>query len=81
MKVLAARWDMHRTTVTARLLRAGVRLRRHGMPSERLNEAVRLYGEGSSCERLAERYRCDDETVRQAPLRAGVKLRASWQRT
>jgi hypothetical protein len=81
MKALATRWDLHRTTVAGHLRQADVRLRRHGMPSERLDEAVRLYGEGWSCQRLAERYRCDDETVRQALLRAGVKLRAPWQRT
>ena len=59
---------------------AGVKLRRQGVPQERLDEAVRLYGEGWSCQRLAERYGCDDETVRQALVRAGIKLRKPWER-
>ncbi len=81
MKVLAARWKMHRTTVAAQLRRAGAELRWQGVPTERISEAVRLYGDGWSCQRLAERYRCDDETVRQVLRRAGVQMRPSWQRS
>jgi hypothetical protein len=80
MKVLAARWGLHRTTVAGHLRQAGVKLRRQGVPPERLGEAVRLYDEGWSCQRLAERYGCDDETVRQALKQAGVRMRAPWQR-
>ncbi len=80
MKVLAARWRMHRTTVAAQLRRSGVELRRQGIPSERIDEAVRLYGEGWSLQRLAERYRCDDETVRTYLRRAGVRIRWPWER-
>jgi lambda repressor-like predicted transcriptional regulator len=80
MKALAARWTMHRATVAAQLRRAGVVLRRQGVPEDKLHEAVRLYAEGWSCQRLAERYRCDDETVRQTLKRAGVRLRAPWER-
>jgi DNA-directed RNA polymerase specialized sigma24 family protein len=80
MKELAARWQLHRTTVAAQLRRARVELRRQGVPAGRLDEAVRLYGEGWSCQRLAERYDCDDETVRQALKRAGVSLRMPRER-
>lgn len=80
MKALAARWGMHRATVAAQLRRAGVELRRQGLPDDRINEAVRLYGEGWSLLRLAERYSCDDETVRQALMRKGVRLRRPWER-
>jgi Homeodomain-like domain-containing protein len=73
MAALAARWGLHRTTVAALLRRAGVKLRRQGIPGEQLDEAVRLYAEGWSCQRLAERYGCDDETVRQALKQAGVR--------
>jgi uncharacterized protein (DUF433 family) len=81
MKTLAAHWGLHRTTVAAQLRRAGVELRRQGIPDHRLYEAIRLYGQGWSCQHLAERYRCDDETLRQALRRAGVVLRAPWERT
>ena len=80
MKDLAKQWRLHRTTVAAHLRRGGVALRRQGVPDARLSEAVRLYGEGWSCQRLAERHSCDDETVRQALKRAGGPLRAPWER-
>ncbi|PLS80658.1 hypothetical protein CYG49_04565 [Candidatus Saccharibacteria bacterium] len=81
MTMLATRWGLHRTTVAGHLRRAGVTLRRQGIPDERLGEAVRLYEDGWSCQRLADRYKCDDETVRQALKRAGVRLRAPWERS
>lgn len=80
MKDLANQWRLHRTTVAAHLRQAGVALRRRGVPDAQLSEAVRLYGEGWSCQRLAERYHCDDETVRQALKRASVRLRRPWER-
>jgi hypothetical protein len=80
MTVLAARWGLHRTTVAGHLRRAGVTLRRQGVPVERLDEAARLYAAGWSCQRLAECYGCDAETVRQALRHAGVVLRAPWDR-
>lgn len=80
MKVLAERWDLHRTTVAAQLRRAGVELRRQGIPTDGLKDAIRLYGEGWSCVRIGERYGCDAETVRQALKRADLRLRAPWER-
>src|SRR4051794_38221271 len=61
MKQLASSWGLHRTTVAAQLRRAGVELRRQGIPEDQLADAIRLYGEGWSLQRLAERYACDDE--------------------
>jgi hypothetical protein len=80
MTVLADRWRVHRTTVAGHLRRGRVTLRRQGLPIERLDEAIGLYCEGWSCQRLAERYGCDDETVRQALKRSGVNYRAPWER-
>jgi len=79
MKELATRWNLHRTTVAAQLRQAGVRLRRQGVPDPLLDEAVRLYSDGWSCQRLADHYCCDAETVRQTLKRAGVHLRAPWE--
>jgi lambda repressor-like predicted transcriptional regulator len=79
MKELAARWDLHRTTVAAQLRQAGVQLRRQASDTL-LDEAIRLYNDGWSCRRLAERYGCDAETVRQTLKQAGVRLRAPWER-
>jgi hypothetical protein len=66
--------------VAEHLRRAGVEVRRRGIPTEKLDEAIRLYREGWSCWRLAKRYECDDETVGQTLKRAGVTLRAPWER-
>jgi DNA-directed RNA polymerase specialized sigma24 family protein len=80
MKVLAERWGPHRTTVAGHLRRDEVALRRQEVPTERLDEASRLYGEGWSCQRLAERCDCDEETVREDLERSGVRLRSPWER-
>lgn len=80
MNELAARWDVHRTTVAGHLRNAGVALRRRGLSVEQLGEAVQLYGEGWSLQRLAERIGCDAETVRTHLLRAGVRMRRPWER-
>jgi hypothetical protein len=53
---------LHRTTVAAQLRQAGVKLRHQGVPDALLDEAIQLYGDGWSCQRLAERYGCDAET-------------------
>ncbi len=80
MKTLATRWGVHRTTVAGHLRRGDVHLRRQGVPDDDLAEAARLYGEGWSCLRLADRYDCAGETIRQALIQAGTQLRAPWER-
>jgi DNA-directed RNA polymerase specialized sigma24 family protein len=80
MQKLARSWHLHRTTVAEHLRRAGVAVRQRGIPIAQLGEAGRLYGEGWSCQRLAERYRCDEETVRQALKQHKVQMRKPWER-
>ncbi len=80
MRELAVRWQVHRTTVAGHLRRAVVELRRQGLSEEQLGEAVRLYGEGWSLQRLAERYGCDPETARAYLKRVGVRMRWPWER-
>lgn len=80
MNDLANSFQVHRTTIAGHLRRLNVPLRRQGLPDEQLAEAVSLYGVGWSCQRLAERYHCCDETVRQTLRRAGVNLRSPWER-
>ncbi len=55
-------------------------LRRQGMSEDQVRQAVRLYGEGWSLQRLAERYGCDDETVRTHLKQTGVRMRRPWER-
>jgi DNA-directed RNA polymerase specialized sigma24 family protein len=50
------------------------------VPAGSRAEAVRLYGEGWSCQRLAERYGCNATTVWKLLQQAGVRMRASWER-
>jgi hypothetical protein len=63
MQELARKWRLHRTTVTEHLRRSSIAVRHRGIPTERLDESIRHYGHGWSCQRLAERYGCDDETM------------------
>jgi DNA-directed RNA polymerase specialized sigma24 family protein len=80
MKALAALWSLHRTTVAAQLRQAGVYLRRQGVPDSQVDEAIRLCSDGWSCQRLAERYGCDTETIRQTLKKSRVRLRKPWER-
>jgi hypothetical protein len=80
MQELTRKWRLLRTTVTEHLRRSSIAVRHRGIPTERLDEVIRLYGDGWSCQRLAERYGCDDETVRQSLKRLGVRLRKPWKR-
>jgi DNA-binding transcriptional regulator LsrR (DeoR family) len=77
---LATRFGIHRATVTAILHRLDVDLRQRGLTDEQVAEACRLYPEGWSLARLAERYDVDDMTVRRYLLLAGVVMRSPHER-
>ncbi|HEY8202260.1 MAG TPA: hypothetical protein VII47_13025, partial [Actinomycetota bacterium] len=72
---LADRFNVHRTTVTANLVRAGVDRRRKGLGPEQVEEATRLYAESWSLARLGERFGVSDGTVLNAFRKAGVETR------
>jgi hypothetical protein len=75
---LAAQFGIHRATVMAILNRLGVEPRQRGLTDEQVAEACRLYPEGWSLARLAERF--DDMTVRRYLLLAGVVMRSPHER-
>jgi hypothetical protein len=79
-KELAEQFGIHRTTVTTILQRLGVELRQKGLSDEQVGEACRLYPEGWSLVRLAERYDVTDTTVRRYLLLAGVVMRSPHER-
>jgi DNA-binding transcriptional regulator LsrR (DeoR family) len=79
-KELAAHFGIHRATVTALLHRLSVDLRQRGLTDAQSAEACRLYPEGWSLARLAERYDVDDMTVRRYLLFAGVVMRSPHER-
>ena len=81
IKVLAKWYGVHRTTIANHLHENAVELRRQGITDVALPEVIHLYvAEGWSCQKLALRFNCDDESVRQALKRAGIKLRKPWER-
>ena len=77
---LAAQFSIHRSTVTAVLRHHGVEPRQVGLNNERLAEACRLYPEGWSLARLADRYDVDDTTVRRYLVLAGIGMRSPHER-
>jgi len=80
MRVLAKRWDVHRSTIATHLKRAGICLRRKGLSEAQVIKSIELYAKGWSCQRLAEQFGCDDGTIWQALRRNRVVLRAPWER-
>jgi hypothetical protein len=67
-------------TVLNILKEQGVRMRGQGVPDDRLQEAIDLYKSGWSLMRVGQHVGCSGETVRQALLATGIKLRRRWER-
>lgn len=80
LRVVGVRLGISRQTAAGLLKAAGVQIRRQGLNSEQLAEAMRLYTEGWSCQRLGERFGVDHGTVWRALKLAGVVMRKPWER-
>lgn len=80
MKDLAAEYGVQRTAVRACLDRLGVPLRRAGVPPGEEAEVIRLYRDGRSLVRLAEKFGCNLSTVQRVLIEAGVARREPWER-
>jgi transposase-like protein len=73
---LAARFGIHRNTVSAHLERADVTTRtRRGLSPDDVDEAARLYHEGWSGARLAKKFGVSDHTIRATLRNVGVRIR------
>lgn len=74
---LAARFRVHKHTITRCLKRMGVPLQRQGLR----DEAAQLYTDGWSLVGLGEKYGCTYSSVKNALLRHGYRLRPrpGWQ--
>lgn len=72
---LAARFGIHRVTVSQHLHRQGVSMRRRGLTSPQANEALRLYGQGWSAARIGGRLGVDPTTVWTALRVRGTRMR------
>ena len=79
-KALALNYRIGRDTVTRHIKRAGIPYRQLGLTEEQKVEAERLYLEGWSLRRLAERYGRDYETIRRNLKKRGVQLRNPWEK-
>ncbi|WP_280450690.1 helix-turn-helix domain-containing protein [Nocardia cyriacigeorgica] len=72
---LAEMYGISRDTVGKHLKRMGVEMRMQGLSEEQIDEAVRLYGEGWSAQRIGDKLGVYPQTVRRRLLERGVRMR------
>ena len=77
---LAARFGIHRVTVSTHLHRTGVTLRRQGLDDDGIQQAVGLYGQGWSVARIGTRLGVDGTTVWTALKAQGLRMRDTHRR-
>jgi hypothetical protein len=77
---LAARFGIHRVTVSAHLHRQGVTVRRQGLDAEGVAHAVRLYEDGWSVARIGDRLGVDATTAWTALKAHGIAMRDTHAR-
>jgi transposase len=75
VKDIAARYGIHRATVTEILRRAEVPTRRYGVPEPVREEAVRLYTQDLGIRAVADRLGISYEGARAGIVDCGVVLR------
>jgi lambda repressor-like predicted transcriptional regulator len=72
---LAARFAIHRATVSAHLHREGITMRRQGLDNDSVNHAVILYEQGWSVARIGARLGVDATTAWSALRARGIPMR------
>ncbi|WP_433193984.1 hypothetical protein ACQP1G_35155 [Nocardia sp. CA-107356] len=72
---LATKYGISRDTVGKHLHRMGVEMRRAGLSEEQIDEAVRLYDEGWSAQRIGDKLDVYPQTVRRRLLGRGERMR------
>jgi hypothetical protein len=77
---LAISYGLGKGTVLDILRKHGVRMRGHGLAEDQLQEAAQLYLSGWSLKRVGAHFVCSADTIRVTLNRAGVPLRAPWER-
>lgn len=78
---LAERFNVHRRTVAAHLLRRSVPIRNRGLDECHLSEAVELYVDGLTLMEVGLRFGVSQQAVRRALAAEGVTIRPSGRRT
>jgi DNA-binding CsgD family transcriptional regulator len=77
---LAARFKIHRATVSAHLHRNGISMRRQGPDDDAIAQATRLYEGGWSVARIGDRLGVDGTTIRTALKAQGIRMRDAHRR-
>jgi DNA-binding transcriptional ArsR family regulator len=72
---LAARFKIHRATVSRHMDRLGIARRQRGLDDDQARAAVSLYQDGWSLARLGVRFEVEAHTVRLALVKRGVRMR------
>jgi transposase len=81
VKELAARFGVHRETVSAIIRRSGVQRNQRGLTATQISQASCLYAGGWSLARLGDEYGVDGTTVWRALTAAGVPMRSPNERS
>lgn len=81
--LLAKKYGVHKSTVSAHLHRAGVEIRgsQRSLTSCQVTEAASLYSRGSTLAELAARFNVSSSTIRASLARAEVPIRAPGRRS
>ncbi len=79
---LSRDFKIHKSTVQAHLVRAGVVLRpQKVLTADQATEAIELYLAGATLKQLGPKFGVGHNTIRNYLLRAGVELRAAKRQT
>jgi hypothetical protein len=73
-------YELGKGTALNILQKHGVKMRGQGISEDRLDQATSLYTSGLSLKQIATQFDCSAETVRKALIRAGIQMRACWER-
>lgn len=80
VRAIAAKYGVHRGTISTFALRAGASLRTPGLSDEGRARAVALYADGLTLQEVADRLAVDPKTVRNAVVTEGGSLRPRGRR-
>lgn len=77
---LGERFDIHRRTAAAHLVRRSVPLRQRGLPVADVPEAARLYESGLTLLEVGMRFGVSQQAVKRAVAATGVMIRPAGRR-
>lgn len=81
VRVIAAKYGVHRGTIPTVIRRAGAVVRLVGLSDEDRERACSLYGGGMTLKQVAQRLGIGDEAVREAVVDGGGTIRMRGRRS